>query len=318
MFESKALDLDPIFALWKEPPRFLGKSSQDLRVETWLVQIKTGCLERAIPRAYWHEVGERFLGGKARKRFGELKKVMQIMHGGKYRWDWKKFKVAMINMGWNIGDRETDKAVVERDSSGLWKIIGIKGKDTAEKLPEGTKAKKKPVVHQPQRKSASVELRKILRSRSVEDSRLSVKRGWLLKTVSTKSTSAPDPGPSRSRFWHFESPFNSSFKTPRVGVAREEVRAPIWLVRVCAAFEPIPAPAKVMSTLAAILITIGGAASNPAFALVDGGITNIAGAIALAVGNLLKIAVDNTSVDESGGKRVDCARGGGSRTTRRV
>jgi hypothetical protein len=31
-------------------------------------------------------------------RLTELKKVMAQVHGGQYRWNWKKFKVAMRNM----------------------------------------------------------------------------------------------------------------------------------------------------------------------------------------------------------------------------
>jgi hypothetical protein len=29
----------------------------------------------------------------------ELKNVMERMHGGKYRWNWKKYKIAMRNLG---------------------------------------------------------------------------------------------------------------------------------------------------------------------------------------------------------------------------
>lgn len=32
-------------------------------------------------------------------RLDELKQVIVKVHGGKYRWTWKKFKVAMTNMG---------------------------------------------------------------------------------------------------------------------------------------------------------------------------------------------------------------------------
>ena len=32
-------------------------------------------------------------------RFDEVKQVVCKVNGGKYRWTWKKFKVAMMNMG---------------------------------------------------------------------------------------------------------------------------------------------------------------------------------------------------------------------------
>jgi hypothetical protein len=32
-------------------------------------------------------------------RFDEVKKVIVTVNGGKYCWNWKKFKVAMTNMG---------------------------------------------------------------------------------------------------------------------------------------------------------------------------------------------------------------------------
>lgn len=32
-------------------------------------------------------------------RLDELKQVIVKVHGGKYRWTWKKFKLAMLNMG---------------------------------------------------------------------------------------------------------------------------------------------------------------------------------------------------------------------------
>ena len=98
-FKLKEFDLEPVFESWKNPPRFLGNPKKDPPVDTWLDQVKEGCLERKIPKEYWHKVGQRFLGDKARKRLDELKEVLRNLHGGSYRWDWKKFKTAMRNMG---------------------------------------------------------------------------------------------------------------------------------------------------------------------------------------------------------------------------
>ncbi len=98
-FKLKEFDLQPVLDSWKNPPRFLGNPKKDPPVDTWLDQVKEGCLERKIPKECWHKVGQRFLGDKARKRLEELKEVLRNLHGGNYRWDWKKFKVAMRNMG---------------------------------------------------------------------------------------------------------------------------------------------------------------------------------------------------------------------------
>ena len=98
-FKVKEFDLDPVLDSWKNPPRFLGNPKKDPPVDTWLDQVKEGCLERKIPKEYWYKVGQRFLGDKAKKRLEELKEVLRNLHGGNYRWDWKRFKIAMRNMG---------------------------------------------------------------------------------------------------------------------------------------------------------------------------------------------------------------------------
>jgi hypothetical protein len=98
-FKSKEFDLQPIFDSWKNPPCFLGNPKKDPPVDTWLDQVKEGCLERKIPKDCWPKVGQRFLGDKARKRLDELQDVLRNLHGGNYKWDWKRFKIAMRNMG---------------------------------------------------------------------------------------------------------------------------------------------------------------------------------------------------------------------------
>jgi hypothetical protein len=98
-FKIKPFDLEPIFASWTDGPRFLGKPKKDPPVNEWLDQIKAGCVKRKVPDEYWYKVAQHFMGDKAKARFDELKIVMAKMHGGKYRWTWKKFKIAMCNMG---------------------------------------------------------------------------------------------------------------------------------------------------------------------------------------------------------------------------
>ena len=98
-FKIKPFDLEPIFASWSDAPLFLGNPKKDPPVNDWLDQIKAGCIERRVPKDYWHKVGQHYLGAKARKRLDEVKLVMKNMHGGKYKWNWQAFKIAMRNMG---------------------------------------------------------------------------------------------------------------------------------------------------------------------------------------------------------------------------
>jgi hypothetical protein len=97
-FKLKPFDLEPVFKDWPDGPRFVGSPKKDLPLEAWLEQIKKGCVERKVPEEYWHKVAQHFMGEKAKARLDELKIVIARVHGGKYRWNWKKFKVAMRNM----------------------------------------------------------------------------------------------------------------------------------------------------------------------------------------------------------------------------
>lgn len=100
-FKLDEFNLKPVLEIWdaQNPPRFYGKTDVDPPVDVWLDAIKAGCLERGVPEGYWHKVGQHYLGPRARERYNELKRVMRTMHGGKYRFDWKRFKIAMRSMG---------------------------------------------------------------------------------------------------------------------------------------------------------------------------------------------------------------------------
>ena len=99
VFKIKPFDLEPIYDSWPSAPTFLGNPSRDLPVDDWLTQIKEGCLARRVPKEYWHKVAQHYMGPRAKARFDELKAVMKNMHGGRYSWNWKRFKIAMRNMG---------------------------------------------------------------------------------------------------------------------------------------------------------------------------------------------------------------------------
>ncbi|KAK7039162.1 hypothetical protein VNI00_010066 [Paramarasmius palmivorus] len=121
-FKLKPYDLEPVFASWPDGPKFTGNPKKDPPVEEWLATIKAGCVERNVPREYWHKVAQHFMGEKAKARLDELRAVMAKVHGGNYRWSWEKFKIAMRNLGWNIEDCETESIKVKSKPSGMWWI----------------------------------------------------------------------------------------------------------------------------------------------------------------------------------------------------
>ena len=98
-FKIKEFDLNPVFESWANPPMFYGERKKDVSVDDWLDQIKSGCVERKVPEECWHKVAQHYMGPKAKARLTELKNVMAQINGGKYRWSWKKFRIAMKNMG---------------------------------------------------------------------------------------------------------------------------------------------------------------------------------------------------------------------------
>jgi len=98
-FKIKEFDLGPIYETWENPPIFHGESKKDMPVEDFLQRIKVGCIDRKVPEEYWHKVAQHYMGPKAKARLQELKSVMAKVNGGKYRWSWKKFHIAMRNMG---------------------------------------------------------------------------------------------------------------------------------------------------------------------------------------------------------------------------
>lgn len=129
-FKLKPFDLEPVYASWTTAPRFLGDPKKDPPVDEWLKEIKEGCLKHNVPQEYWHtyvwpihfglvlilclgalssswgrglKQGDYRLPSGVRNlfnssRLNELKKVMAQVHGGRYWWNWKKFKVAMNSM----------------------------------------------------------------------------------------------------------------------------------------------------------------------------------------------------------------------------
>ncbi|KAJ3506815.1 hypothetical protein NLJ89_g6653 [Agrocybe chaxingu] len=134
-FKMKEFNLEPIFEEWKDGPVFTGNPKKDLPVEEWLEKIREGCVQRGVPEEYWYKVAQHFMGPKAKARLDQLKQVIAKVHGGKYRWTWKKFKVAMMNMGWTI-DKDA-KETIKVQGRGMWFNRSCRGSQaTASAVPQ--------------------------------------------------------------------------------------------------------------------------------------------------------------------------------------
>lgn len=95
---TKSFDLDALCASWPEAPQFQGNSKKDMKVDVWLKAIEQGCVQRKVPKKYWHAVAQRNMGRHALERLFEVKKVMMSVTSGKFVLDWAKFEVAMRHM----------------------------------------------------------------------------------------------------------------------------------------------------------------------------------------------------------------------------
>jgi len=285
-FKLKPFDLEPVLATWTDGPMFYGKPKKDMPVDQWLDKIKDGCTERKVPKEVWHRVGEYFMGDAARKRLDELKAVMSKVHGGSYRWDWKKFKLAMMNMGWNISSDTKETLKVRAKASGSWWI-------TRKKSSEGAAPAEAPEPEPPRpSRTASWIVNKntdIGAPPPVEKSGTMVKRSLpkrsksMLLPIRDKSPTPPLPVPARRG-----SVSDSSSLTTIA-------QAPLWLLNASEAMDIlISEHPKVMTTLSAILITVGSIPAIPAISAGAGGVflassaAHTAGAIAVGLGSWIK------------------------------
>ncbi|KAI0087690.1 hypothetical protein BDY19DRAFT_985826 [Irpex rosettiformis] len=299
-FKIKPFDLEPIYATWPSAPIFSGNPMRDVPVDDWLKMIKEGCLARKVPKEYWHKVGQRYLGPHAKARFDELKAVMRNMHGGRYNWNWKRFKIAMRNMGWEIDAAKTEEIKVQTKPSGVWWIIGKRGeekeKDSDSVSVDSVNSAQKNQAPVPGLATKPTPKRamswdfssfkgfptpKRSSTMSEVDTMSTISSTSTLVNNSEKTTACPTPNPSPAG-------------TP--GATTTSVaQAPTWLLNASQAlgFLTTEHP-KAMTAISAVLITIGSIPAIPAIsagaggAFLASGTAHAIGSIAVGVGSLLK------------------------------
>ncbi|KAI6041751.1 hypothetical protein EDC04DRAFT_2601527 [Pisolithus marmoratus] len=292
-FKIKEFDLDPVYKEWKNPPMFYGDSKRDTSVDEWLEKIRAGCVERKVPEEYWHKVAQHYLGDKAKARLAELKNVMAQMNGGKYRWSWKKFKIAMKNMGWDIDIHVTTPVEVQQKSSHAGTFWLTRRRSSK----SSTSLKEKDVIEivradppQPPPKDRPNPV-KMLSDTAVQVATSAFKHrspqraNTIGAAVSTAATALPmvptTPGAVV--------PGNNTETNNAVTTVSN---VPTWLLNACQALNFLTAEhPKAMTTLSAVLITAGTLPAIPAISggtVLASGVAQAVGAIAVGVGNLLK------------------------------
>ncbi|KAI0705972.1 hypothetical protein C8T65DRAFT_708875 [Cerioporus squamosus] len=293
-FKIKPFDLEPIYAEWKDAPRFVGNPKKDLPVDDWLAQIKAGCVERKVPREYWHKVAQHYMADKAKTRFDELKLVMKNMHGGKYRWTWKHFKIAMRNMGWDIDPRKTEA------------IKGRQGRQESAPAP----ASVEPIAPRPPPKSRhTLDVTATMKSLpSIPMPKRSATMSSVDTVSSISSSSSSSLSSSISSF--FTSAKNTPLSTPGSSVIASPAstpgdtvttvsQVPTWLINACQSLEFLTNEhPKVMTALSAVLITVGSLPALPAISAGAGGAflasstAHAIGSLAVGLGTILQAQTD--------------------------
>ena len=95
----RAYDLQPVYDGWTDAPTFDGQKPSAkkgrLGVDAWLDAIQEGCIARKVPKTLWHDVAQHYMGQYASARLLEVQKVLIQLHGGRFSWNWERFRTAM-------------------------------------------------------------------------------------------------------------------------------------------------------------------------------------------------------------------------------
>ncbi|KAH7919462.1 hypothetical protein BV22DRAFT_1051032 [Leucogyrophana mollusca] len=280
-FKIKEFDLQPVYDSWTNPPMFIGDPKKDMPVDEWLGQIKAGCVERKVPEEYWHKVAQHYMGDKAKARLEELKKIMAKVNGGKYRWSWKKFKIAMDNLGWDVDITATEPVQIHSKGSGFWLTRRRNSREEVvlkEEIPK--EASKEEVPKKAPRPNPVKMLSDtaIAAATAVTKHRSPPSRSNSTNSAlsaATHTTTAITPTPT-----------NTAVAEPTV------TNVPVWLLNACHALDFLTAEhPRAMTTLSAVLITAGTLPAIPAISsgtVLATGVAQAVGAIAVGVGNMLK------------------------------
>lgn len=95
---NKTFDVDALYATWTtDAPVFKGGPKDD--PVAWLSDIKAGMRAHKVPKEHWPRVAHHYMAPKPKARIDELGRVLQQMTGKQNVWDWKRFKVAVQNIG---------------------------------------------------------------------------------------------------------------------------------------------------------------------------------------------------------------------------
>ncbi|KAH7882720.1 hypothetical protein F5I97DRAFT_309324 [Phlebopus sp. FC_14] len=285
-FKIKEFDLNPVFEAWANPPMFYGESKKDMPVDDWLERIRTGCVDRKVPEEYWHKVAQHYMGDKAKARLVELKNVMAKVNGGKYRWSWKKFKIAMKNMGWEIDVAVTTPVTVQRRTSGNFWLTRRKSKDQKDQTSKEIVEIAKVEAPKPPPKEPRPNPVKVFSETAVNAATSAFKHrappqraNTMNAAVMTSSSPLPPLPPAPPT-----TPDNTAVTTVS--------NVPTWLLNACHALDFLTAEhPRAMTTLSAVLITAGTLPTIPAISggtVLASGVAQAVGAIAVGVGNLLK------------------------------
>ncbi|OJA14455.1 hypothetical protein AZE42_06745 [Rhizopogon vesiculosus] len=309
-FKIKEFDLEPIYESWENPPRFYGESKKDMHVDDFLQQIKVGCIDRKVPEEYWHKVAQHYMGSKAKARLQELKSVMAKVNGGKYRWSWKKFQIAMRNMGWEIDASISEPVQVHSaKSSGAFWLTRRKSKDREEvtssamDLPPPLPPKQgRPNPVKAFSDSALNAATSVMKHRKAPSRANSMASTLTTSTVASTDTVTSNHAltqhavtSSHALTQHAAPPSHAmtAISPPSAdGTVTAISNAPTWLVNACQALNFLGSEhPRAMTTLSAVLITAGTLPAIPAISggtLLGTGVAQAVGAIAVGVGNLLK------------------------------
>ncbi|KAJ6569667.1 hypothetical protein B0H19DRAFT_938015 [Mycena capillaripes] len=279
-FKIKPFDLEPVYAAWTGP-RFLGDPKKDPPVDDWLEEIKNGCSQHNVPKEYWHTCAQHFMGDKAKARLTELKKVMQQVHGGQYRWNWKKFKVAMRNMSCHLGRSNTITRFLSKDPVSL-------SKEPASNAERPVVGRAATLSFWPVRKNS--------------------------KEIAVLDDTAQRPAPRKAKS-EGSVLLNSEVSKalpplPKSGDGVSTVHAPAWLLNAATALDFLQSEhPRVMSTLSAVLIVAGTIPTLPFVtagaggALLASSTAHAVGAIAVGIGSWIKTQQEIKDKQETHGAK---------------